>query len=116
MRGVSEDGNTPSSGDFGDGGGVELTVLDAKAVHAGADLVAAVDLRVLRRQGVEVRPIPASQITHADGAVGIGTDFEMAAGEKLVGHAHVSFATHHETARRDFELLPVQRTADCWSA
>src|SRR4051794_39817099 len=81
-------------------------MLDAEAVHAGADLVAAVDLRILRRQRVEEGAVPAAEVADADRAVGVGEDFEVAAGEELVGHAHMALAADDEAGDRDLELLP----------
>src|SRR5206468_11351701 len=37
---------------------------------------------------------------------------EMLARKKLVGHAHVTFATDDQTARRNLELLSAERAAD----
>ena len=91
---------------------VPLAVLDAESVHACSNLITALHLRVLSRQCVEIRAVSAAEISHADGTVGVGTDFEVAAGKKLVRDTHMSFASDHETARRNFELLSVECTAD----
>ena len=48
----------------------KLPLLDAEAVDAGPDLVAAVHLGVLRRQRVEERAVAAAEVADADGAVG----------------------------------------------
>src|ERR1700742_2641865 len=82
---------------------------DAKAVQAGADLVARMDARVLRRQGVEKRAVAAAEVADVDHAVRVGHHFEMFAGEVLVGHADVAFAAHGETEGRDFVLLAGER-------
>src|SRR4051794_22489059 len=89
-----------------------LSVLDAEAVHAGPNLVAALHFGVLGRERVEVRAVAAAEVADANRAVGIGADFEVAAREKLVGTAHMTFAADDETVLRDLELLSVERTAD----
>src|SRR6266540_1061845 len=70
------------------------------------------DLRVLRRQRVEERSVAAAEVADADRAVGVGEDFEVAAGEELVGHAHVALAADDETGDRDLELLAAERPLD----
>src|SRR5689334_1861944 len=71
-------------------------MFDAEAVHAGADLVAAAHLGVLGRQRVEERPVARPEVADTDRAVGIGKHFEVAAGQELVGHAHVTLAADDE--------------------
>src|ERR1051326_3575898 len=87
-------------------------MLDAEAVHARADLVAAVHLRIFRRQRIQECAVPAAEVADADRAVGVGEDFEVAAREELVGHAHVALAADHEAGDRNLELLPAQRALD----
>src|SRR3954469_16043164 len=87
-------------------------MLDAEAVHAGPNLVAALHFGVLSRERVEIRAVAAAKIADANRAVGIGADFEVAARQKLVGNAHMTFAADDETVLRDLELLSVERTAD----
>src|SRR5689334_1322625 len=71
-------------------------MFDPEAVHAGADLVAAAHLGVLGRQRVEERPVARPEVADTDRAVGIGKHFEVAAGQELVGHAHVTLAADDE--------------------
>src|SRR5437879_3369187 len=99
IRGVSEDGAEPSSGDYGNHRHAALPMFDAEAVHPCSDLVAALHFGVLGRQRIEVRAVAAAEVADADRAVRIGPDFEVAAGEKFVGNADVSFAADDETAR-----------------
>ena len=86
------------------------SVLDPEAVHAGADFVARIDRRVLRRGSIEERPVAAAEVLHADGSAGVGCDLEMTAGEELVRNTNVSFAADDQSGRRDFEFLSIQRT------
>src|SRR5205814_10552579 len=78
---------------------------DTEAIIACPNLIAAVHLRVLRRQRIEKRSIPAAEVADADDAVGVGDHFEMFARQEFVRHAHVTFASDDQTARRDLELL-----------
>src|ERR1051325_2118006 len=90
------------------------TIVDAEAIHAGGDLVALMHFRVLRGQRVEEGAVAAAEVADADRAVAVADHFEVAAGEELVGHAHVAFAADDETVRRDLELLPFQRAFDTY--
>src|SRR5205807_2394165 len=60
--------------------------LDPEAVHPCADLIPGGYFRVRGGERVEERAVAAAEVAHADGALGIGDDFEVAAGEVFVGH------------------------------
>src|SRR3954452_22554444 len=85
-------------------------MLDAETVVAGANLIAGVHPGIARRQRVEEGTVSAAEVADADDSLGIGDDFEVTPRQELIRHAHVSFATDDETARRNLELLSVQRT------
>src|ERR1051325_3505981 len=87
-------------------------VFDPEAIHARADLISPMHLRVPRGQGVQKRAVARPEVADADRAVGVGEDFEVAAGEELVGHAHVAFAADNQPRDRDLELLACQRPLD----
>src|SRR5438045_959389 len=82
--------------------------LDPKPVHSGPDLIAGGHFGVLGWEGIEERAVPAAEVADADGAFGIGDDFEVLARQELVGDAHVALAADDEAGRRDLELLPLQ--------
>src|ERR1700741_830649 len=91
----------------------ELSPLfDLETVHSGADLIAGVNLGVACGERVEERAVAAAEVADADETVFVARDFEVTAREKLVGHAHVAFASNHESALWDLELLSGQRTFD----
>src|SRR5436190_14018982 len=87
-------------------------MLDAEAVVARANLIAGMHLRIARRQRVEERSVSAAEIADADDSFGVGDDFEVLARQELIRNAHVSFAADDQTARRNLELLSIQRTID----
>ena len=74
-------------------------MFDSEAVHACSDFVAALHFRVLGRQRIEVCAVAAAEVADANGAVGIGADFEAAARKNLVRDPDMSFAVGDQTAR-----------------
>src|SRR2546428_6537684 len=88
------------------------SVLDAEAIHARPNLVAAVHLGVAGRQRIEERAVAAAEVADADRAVGVGHHLEVLAGEKLVWYAHVAFPAHDQSGGRNLELLPFEQAVD----
>src|SRR4051794_22035334 len=87
-------------------------MLDSESIDPGANLIAALDLRIVRRQRVQKRAVAAAEVADMDRAVSAGADLEVPPRKKFVRHADVAFAANHEPRRWNLELLPVQRTID----
>src|SRR5947207_5373983 len=87
-------------------------MLDLEAVHARPDLVAGLDFGVRCGQRVEECAVTRAEVADADGALGVGGDFEMLAREELVRDADVTFASDHQSGRRHLELLAGKRSFD----